>query len=124
MLKVTCRLLVTGGFTKLLFLVWLGSQVRSGQVRSGQVRSGQVRSGQVRSGQVRSGQVRSSQVRLGPVVLCWVVRLFWHQETFLSLLGEKLSWTNFLPLEKFFKPDLLLRTKDTNYHILIFFNFS
>jgi hypothetical protein len=67
MLKVTCRLLVTGGFTKLLFFVWLGSQVRSGQVRSGQVRSGQVRSGQVRSGQVRSGQVRSGQVRSGQI---------------------------------------------------------
>jgi hypothetical protein len=67
MLKVTCRLLVTGGFTKLLFFVWLGSQVRSGQVRSGQVRSGQVRSGQVRSGQVRSGQVRSGQIKSGQV---------------------------------------------------------
>jgi hypothetical protein len=67
MLMVTCRLLVTGGFTKLLFFVWLGSQVRSGQVRSGQVRSGQVRSGQVRSGQVRSGQVRSGQIKSGQV---------------------------------------------------------
>jgi hypothetical protein len=67
MLKVTCRLLVTGGFTKLLFFVWLGSQVISGQVRSGQVRSGQVRSGQVRSGQVRSGQVRSGQIKSGQV---------------------------------------------------------
>jgi hypothetical protein len=57
MLKVTCRLLVTGGFTKLLFFVWLGSQVISGQVRSGQVRSGQVRSGQIKSGQVGSGRV-------------------------------------------------------------------
>jgi hypothetical protein len=69
---------VTGGFTKLLFFVWLGSQVRSGQVRLGQVGSGWVRLGQVRLGQVSLGWV-------GP---CRVVRLFWHQENFLSLLGE------------------------------------
>jgi len=76
MLKVTCRLLVTGGFTKLLFFVWLGSQVISGQGRSGQVRSGQVRSGQVRSGQIKSGQVGSGRVVLGCKVVLAPRNLF------------------------------------------------
>jgi hypothetical protein len=84
MLMVTCRLLVTGGFTKLLFFVWLGSQVRSGQVRLGQVGSGQVGSGQFGLGRALSG----SKVVLAPRKLFIFVggielkQIFFHLKSF------------------------------------------
>jgi hypothetical protein len=81
---VTCRLLVTGGFTKLLFFVWLGSQVSSGQVRLGQVGSGQVGSGQFGLGRALSG----SKVVLAPRKLFIFVggielkQIFFHLKSF------------------------------------------
>jgi hypothetical protein len=89
MLMVTCRLLVTGGFTKLLFFVWLGSQVRLGQVGSGWVRLGQVGSGQVGSGQFGLGRALSgSKVVLAPRKLFIFVggielkQIFFHLKSF------------------------------------------
>jgi hypothetical protein len=75
---------VTGGFTKLLFFVWLGSQVRSGQVRLGQVGSGQVGSGQFGLGRALSG----SKVVLAPRKLFIFVggielkQIFFHLKSF------------------------------------------
>ncbi len=85
---------MTGGFTKLLFFVSLGSQVRSGWVRLGQVGSGQVGSGQVGSGQVGSGQfglgraLSTSKVVLAPRKLFIFVggielkQIFFHLKSF------------------------------------------
>ncbi len=75
---------MTGGFTKLLFFVWLGSQVRSGQVRLGQVGSGQVGSGQFGLGRALSG----SKVVLAPRKLFIFVggielkQIFFHLKSF------------------------------------------
>jgi hypothetical protein len=79
MLKVTCRLLVTGGFTKLLFFVWLGSQVRSGQVRLGQVGSGQFGLGRALSGSKVVLAPRKLFIFVGGIEL---KQIFFHLKSF------------------------------------------